>query len=172
MRNCPHTGSSFIPPFLAPSQPATPAMQLLLGFINVFDCLAISCFLYLLVVFCDRRRRRVLPYPPGPPSRPIIGNLLDFPKDMPWSAYAEMSKKYGMPIILANGTLVRPILNPRFKATLFAFALFLRSSSCYLHYQPSRISSRSEAKSTQKGLPCQSWKCTSCRGLFSKRPPC
>ncbi|KAF8498603.1 cytochrome P450 [Russula emetica] len=68
-------------------------MQLLL--INVFDCLAISCFLYLLVVFRDHRRRRGLPYPPGPPPRPIIGNLLDFPKDMPWSAYAEMSKKYG-----------------------------------------------------------------------------
>ncbi|KAI0285797.1 CyP450 monooxygenase, partial [Russula aff. rugulosa BPL654] len=35
-----------------------------------------------------------------PPSRPIIGNLLDFPKDMPWSAYAEMSKKYGDVICL------------------------------------------------------------------------
>ena len=79
-------------------------MQFLL--INVVDCLAISSFLYLLVVFRDHRRRSGLPYPPGPPYRPIIGNLLDFPKDMHWSAYADMSKKYGMRIILASGTLV------------------------------------------------------------------
>jgi hypothetical protein len=76
-------------------------MQLLL--INIFDCLAISCFPYILVIFRDHRRRRGLPYPPGPPSRPVIENLLDFPKDMPWSAYAEMSRKYGMRILL--GTL-------------------------------------------------------------------
>jgi hypothetical protein len=137
-------------------------MQLLL--INLFNCLAISSFLYLLLVFRDHRRRRGLPYPPGPPSRPIIGNLLDFPKDMPWSAYAEMSKKYGMRIIL--GTLVLPSSNPHPKATLFVFAFFLRSSSCCVHYQPLRMSSRSEGKSTQKGLPCQSRKCTSCSGLF------
>jgi hypothetical protein len=75
-------------------------MQLLL--INVFDYVAIFSFLYLLVVFRDHRRRGGLPYLPGPPSRPIIGNLLDIPKDMPWSAYAEMSKKYGMRTILGN----------------------------------------------------------------------
>jgi len=34
-------------------------------------------------------------YPPGPPSRPIIGHLLDVPKDAPWIAYAEMSRIYG-----------------------------------------------------------------------------
>ena len=69
-------------------------MQFLL--INAVDCLAISLSLYLLVVFRDRRRRGGLPYPPGPPARPIIGNLLDVPKNAPWSAYADMSKKYGM----------------------------------------------------------------------------
>ena len=111
-----------------------PAMQLLL--INVFDCVAISCFLYLLAVFRDHRRRRGLPYPPGPPSRPIIGNLLDFPKDTSWSAYVDMSRKYGMRIILASGTLALPSLNTHSKATLFVFVLFLRSSSCCVHYQP------------------------------------
>jgi hypothetical protein len=131
-------------------------MHLLLT--NVFDCLAVFCFLYLLVVFRDHRRRKGLPYPPGPLSRPIIGNLLDFPKDMPWSVYAEMSKKYGMCIILA--ILVLPSSNPHFKATLFVITFFLRSSSCCVHYQPLRISSRSEGKSTQKGLPYQSQKCT------------
>jgi hypothetical protein len=68
-------------------------MQFLL--INALDCLAISLFLYLLVVFRDHIRRGGLPYPPGPPSRPIIGNLPDIPKDAPWRAYADMSEKYG-----------------------------------------------------------------------------
>ena len=59
------------------------------------DTLAISLFLYLLVKFCERRRRNGLPYPPGPPSWPIIGNLFDIPRDRPWIAYTDMSKKYG-----------------------------------------------------------------------------
>ena len=63
--------------------------------INAFDCFAIFLSLYLLVVFRDHRRRGGLPYPPGPPRLPIIGNFLDVPKDAPWSAYADMSKKYG-----------------------------------------------------------------------------
>jgi len=61
----------------------------------LINALAFFAFLYLLVVFRDRKRRGGLPYPPGPPSRPIIGNLLDIPTDAPWAAYADMSKKYG-----------------------------------------------------------------------------
>ena len=143
-------------------------MQILL--INVFGCFFISCFLYLLTVFSDHRRRRGLPYPPGPPSRPIIGNFLDFPKDTPWSVYAEMSKKHGMCVIL--GSLVLPSSNSHSKATLFVFAFFLRSSSCCVHHQPLRIFSRSEGKSTRKGHPCQSRKCTSFYGPFSDQPSC
>jgi hypothetical protein len=63
--------------------------------INAFDCLAISFFLLLLVKFRDNRRRRGLPYPPGPLSLPIIGNFLDVPIGMPWIKYTAMSKKYG-----------------------------------------------------------------------------
>jgi hypothetical protein len=73
--------------------------------INAFDCLVISLSLYFLVRFRDHRRRGGLPYPPGPPSWPIIGNLLDVPKENPWSAYVDMSKKYGKRKIL--GTPVR-----------------------------------------------------------------
>jgi hypothetical protein len=65
-------------------------------FINVIDGLALSLFLYLLNAFRDHRRRRGLPYPPGPPPWPIIGNLFDVPKKAPWIGYADMSKKYGM----------------------------------------------------------------------------
>jgi hypothetical protein len=61
----------------------------------LINALAFFFFLYLLAVFRNYKRRRGLPYPPGPPSRPVIGNLLDIPKDTPWTAYADMSKKYG-----------------------------------------------------------------------------
>jgi hypothetical protein len=44
----------------------------------------------------DRNRRhRGLSYPPGPWPLPIIGNLLDIPKDSSWLAYTQFSKKYG-----------------------------------------------------------------------------
>ncbi|KAI0253728.1 cytochrome P450 [Lactifluus subvellereus] len=66
-----------------------------LPFITAIDCLAISSFLYLLIAFRDHRRRRGLPYPPGPPLLPIIGNLLDVPKESPWAKYADISNKYG-----------------------------------------------------------------------------
>jgi hypothetical protein len=68
-------------------------MQSLL--INAIDCLAIFLFLYLLFVFRDHRRRGGLPYPPGPPPLPMIGNILDIPQDTPWTAYVDMSRKYG-----------------------------------------------------------------------------
>ena len=62
----------------------------------------------------------------APPSWPIIGNLLDVPKNRPWSAYADLSNKYGRCNIL--GTPVRN-QNPRSKAMLSVFAFFLAWSS-------------------------------------------
>ena len=63
--------------------------------INSVDRLFISILLYFLVSFRENRRRGGLSYLPGPTSWPIIGNLLDVPKDASWIAYADMSKKYG-----------------------------------------------------------------------------
>ncbi|KAH8994594.1 cytochrome P450 [Lactarius akahatsu] len=64
-------------------------------FIVAVDIIMASLFLLLLITFRDYKRRRGLPYPPGPKPWPIIGNLLDSPKQLPWIAYTEMSKKYG-----------------------------------------------------------------------------
>ncbi|KAI0253709.1 cytochrome P450 [Lactifluus subvellereus] len=63
--------------------------------IRAIDCLMLSVLVYLLLALRDHRRRRGIPYPPGPRSWPIIGNLLDAPKQSPWAAYADMSKKHG-----------------------------------------------------------------------------
>ena len=45
--------------------------------------------------FRDHRRRGGLPYPPGPRPVPLIGNLLDIPRESSWIAYTELAKKYG-----------------------------------------------------------------------------
>ncbi|KIJ31580.1 hypothetical protein M422DRAFT_95417, partial [Sphaerobolus stellatus SS14] len=34
--------------------------------------------------------------PPGPKPKPIIGNLLDLPKDHEWLTHAKWAKQYGM----------------------------------------------------------------------------
>lgn len=102
--------------------------------ITVIDCLAISFFLYLLANLRDRKRRGGLPYPPGPPSWPIIGNLLDVPNATPWSAYADMSKKYGGHNFFEDAGLHQ--LKLAFKAISFVFAFILRSSSYCARIQP------------------------------------
>jgi hypothetical protein len=43
----------------------------------------------------DYRRRKGLPYPPGPRRLPIIGNLLDIPGLFSWLAYTKYSETYG-----------------------------------------------------------------------------
>jgi hypothetical protein len=37
-----------------------------------------------------------VPFPPGPPPLPFIGNLRDIPTIQPWIAYTQWKKKYGM----------------------------------------------------------------------------
>jgi hypothetical protein len=73
-----------------------------LPLISAIDVLATTLFFYLLSTFRDQRRRRGLPYPPGPPPLPIIGNLLDIPKESPWAKYASISKQYGTANILVT----------------------------------------------------------------------
>ncbi|KAI0040055.1 cytochrome P450 [Auriscalpium vulgare] len=50
---------------------------------------------YGLVYLNKRRLRKKHPYPLGPPPLPLIGNLLDLPRDTPWLTYAEWAKIYG-----------------------------------------------------------------------------
>ncbi|KAI0264172.1 cytochrome P450 [Gloeopeniophorella convolvens] len=61
---------------------------------TVVDCLAFLLSAYIFSALWDHRRRRGVPYPPGPRAWPIIGNMFDVPKRSAWASYAEMSKKY------------------------------------------------------------------------------
>ncbi|KAI9441785.1 cytochrome P450 [Lactarius indigo] len=94
-----------------------------LSLLTAIDSLALFGLLYLLLAFRDHRRRRGRLYPPGPPSWPIIGNLLDVPKLSPWLAYADMSKKYGdviciqvlgqVVVVLCSPTAIKELLERR-----------------------------------------------------------
>lgn len=41
------------------------------------------------------RSRRPGPLPPGPPSYPLIGNVLSIPSSHPWIPWASYKQKYG-----------------------------------------------------------------------------
>ncbi|KAI0060009.1 cytochrome P450 [Artomyces pyxidatus] len=51
------------------------------------------------LIFCivlhRRRQRNGLSRPPGPRGLPVIGNLLDIPKERSWLTYSEWAKTYG-----------------------------------------------------------------------------
>jgi hypothetical protein len=63
---------------------------------STFDLLVLVFSLAAFLAIHDYRRRRGLPYPPGPRPIPLIGNLFDIPKEFSWLEYTHLSKKYGM----------------------------------------------------------------------------
>ena len=70
-----------------------------LSLIHIIDGAVLLSFIIALYTIRGYRRRRGLPYPPGPPGLPLIGNFFDIPSTFPWLAYTDYSKKYGMHFI-------------------------------------------------------------------------
>jgi len=65
----------------------------MLSLMTILDLLVLLSFGLALSAIRDLQRRRRCP--PGPRPLPIIGNLLDIPKESSWLAYTDFSKKYG-----------------------------------------------------------------------------
>ena len=72
--------------------PLMPGVSLM----SIFDILALVSSLYVFLAFRDYQRRRGLPYPPGPRPLPLIGNILDIPREFSWLKYIQLAKKHGM----------------------------------------------------------------------------
>ena len=82
------------------SAPSFALAIIMFSLIRIVDLFMLLSFLIACRAFYAYRRRRGLPYPPGPPGWPVIGNLLDLPSMSTWLAYTEFSKKYGVAVFL------------------------------------------------------------------------
>lgn len=55
----------------------------------------ITALVLLAIILKLRRRDTSRSLPPGPKPLPVIGNILDLPREKAWLGYHEMSKQYG-----------------------------------------------------------------------------
>jgi hypothetical protein len=135
-------------------------MAAAIPFITVVEIVLVSTFLHLFFAFRDHQRRQGLPYPPGPKRWPIIGNLLDSPKQSQWITYTEMSKKHGLGDVIARCCI--PFTETGFhvfQATFFTLKFLGRQSSCSVPFLRSKTYSRSVGKSSPIVLLCQCIEC-------------
>jgi hypothetical protein len=80
-----------------------------LSLISALDILVIVTSLAAFLAIRDYQRRRGLPYPPGPRPLPLVGNLLDIPKEFSWLSYTQLSKKHGMIYVSLKGLLTERV---------------------------------------------------------------
>jgi hypothetical protein len=74
---------------------------------SVIDILVLAFCLAAYLAIRDHHRRQGLSYPPGPRPLPLVGNLLDIPKEFSWLTYTQLSKKHGMIYFAARGLLTQ-----------------------------------------------------------------
>jgi hypothetical protein len=63
--------------------------------LNIYYVASAVAGLLILRLLGRQTARRTLPYPPGPKPLPLIGNLLDLPKEKDWLTYRAWSNQYG-----------------------------------------------------------------------------
>lgn len=76
--------------------PPFPARKMLDTGLNSLHVAVVSLGVLVLSAMLFRRRRR-LPYPPGPKGFPLIGNILEMPSSHEWIKFADWGEQYGMP---------------------------------------------------------------------------
>jgi hypothetical protein len=64
--------------------------------------ITLSLVIWQLLSKKSRGNPQGLPLPPGPKPLPLIGNVLDMPKDYPWKTFQQWCKQYGMSPIFGH----------------------------------------------------------------------
>ncbi|KAK0214392.1 cytochrome P450 [Armillaria fumosa] len=92
-----------------------------MALLSVSNFLALAVFTW--VVVSLKRKTPSGPLPPGPRRLPVIGNLLDMPKEREWETWAEWGKRYGRIssaavlgqtiIVLNSHSVAKELLNNR-----------------------------------------------------------
>ena len=98
----------------------------------------------------DYQRRRGLPYPPGLRPLPLIGNLLDIPKEFSWLTYTELSKKHGMIYIAGNGLLTEHMTGDVLSFHVFGKVIVVLNS---IKATKDLLESRSDIYSDRPAMP-------------------
>jgi hypothetical protein len=86
---------------------------------SIANVVAVLLFLTTVQAIRDHRRRGGLPHPPGPRPLPIIGNLLDIPKQFSWLAYTKFAKTHG-----SHSSFGRSSLLTRSTGDIVSFRIF------------------------------------------------
>ena len=73
---------------------------------NKVVALAIASFSFLSALYVYRKTRPSAVLPPGPPQAPILGNLLQMPKERPWLKYAQWTEEYGESYLAMSWELI------------------------------------------------------------------
>ncbi|PIL22724.1 cytochrome P450 [Ganoderma sinense ZZ0214-1] len=113
----------------------------------------------LLVVHLYLRRSRLAarsrghPLPPGPPRLPILGNLFDIPKDVPWEVYRNLNRQYGNIISLQVMDQIIVVIDD----VTIAVELFERRSAIYSSRPTSNVIALSGWTQSLPLMPYGQW---------------
>ena len=79
----------------SPDSDSRPTMPLS----DLYVVLGVGLVAFVAVSFFGSSKRR---YPPGPPARPLVGNILDVSPQGAWTKFTEYKSKYGLSFIHAS----------------------------------------------------------------------
>ncbi|KAK7449241.1 hypothetical protein VKT23_013386 [Stygiomarasmius scandens] len=80
----------------------------MLVYLDTLAAILVSFFLYRVV---NLWRAKPLPFPPGPPGLPVLGNMFDMPKEKDWMVFSEWGNLYGGVISLRIFGMTFVIIN-------------------------------------------------------------
>lgn len=73
------------------------------GALTALDVVAALVGIYLVHALLVRSKRRA-PLPPGPKGLPLIGNVLDMPKELEWLKFSQWNDQYGEPSFVVTSS--------------------------------------------------------------------